>query len=163
MSMLLIFSITVGQAGEVSISSTQKNIDAEEASLSNFWSGNYLKKSELCTSPGDGSDCSDQFYDCLKIESGHLGYLVELYSTQADQNVCSFTFQMDAVNGELVYKTQFGRVLLRRNGEALEISSQGVDPTALGLGVCGVHADIDGLKFPLASKSNIISACRAGN
>lgn len=75
----------------------------------------------------------------------------------------SFTFQMDAVNGELVYKTQFGRVLLRRNGEALEISSQGVDPTALGLGVCGVHADIDGLKFPLASKSNIISACRAGN
>lgn len=67
MSMLLIFSITVGQTGEVSIGPTQKNIDAEEASLSYFWSGNYLKKSELCTSPSDGSACSDQFYDCLKV------------------------------------------------------------------------------------------------
>ncbi|MCK1792055.1 hypothetical protein [Pseudomonas violetae] len=162
MSMLLISSFIVGQASGASKELTQKG-EGEEASQSFLWSGYYLKKSELCTSPGSGDDCSEQFHDCLKVEPGRQGYLVKLYSTQADQNVCSFTFQMDAADGVLVYKTQFGRVLLQRNGESLEISSEGIDPTALGLGVCGVHADIDGLKFPLVSKSNAISACPAHN
>lgn len=125
------------------------------------WSGFYWKKAEFCTSPGNGKDCSAQFHDCLKIELGRQGYLVELYSTQADHNVCSFTFRMDAVNEKLIYKTQFGPVLLQRSGDSLEISSEGVDPTALGLGVCGVHAEIDGLKFPLASKRDAISKCSA--
>ncbi|VVN45851.1 hypothetical protein [Pseudomonas fluorescens] len=117
-----------------------------------LWSGDYLKNSDLCTSPSSGGSCSNQFSDRLKIEPAHQGYLVELYSTQADQHVCSFSVSMNLVNGMLVYKTKFGDVFIRKKGRSLEISSGGIDPTALGLGVCGAHADIDGLAFPLTSR-----------
>lgn len=152
-------SLAVGQGGKVKNNLSLEDVEAENKS-SFEWPGYYLKKSELCTSPSNGKRCSEQFRDCLKIESGRQGYLVELQSTQADQHICSFSFQMEAVDGMLVYKTQFGRVLLQRKGESLEISSKGIDPTALGLGVCGAHADIDGLKFPLVSKSNVVLECR---
>ncbi|WP_150645583.1 hypothetical protein [Pseudomonas fluorescens] len=149
MSILLISSLAAGQAN----GSSQEVVGAKNTPIY-LWIGYYLKKSELCTSPSNGERCSEQFRDHLNIEAGRQGYQVKLYSTQAGQHVCSFSFQMDAADGMLVYKTQFGRVLIQRNGDSLEISSKGIDPTALGLGICGAHADIDGLKFPLASKCN---------
>lgn len=164
LSMLLISFFPSAEAGESSNDERQGNVDVERSLSSSFeWSGLYLKKSELCTSPVNGESCSEQFRDCLRIESGIQGYRVELHSTQADQHVCSFSLQMDAVDGVLGYQTQFGRILVKRNGDSLEISSKGIDPTALGLGVCGAHADIDGLKFSLARKSNTTSGCRSPN
>ncbi|WP_166359739.1 hypothetical protein [Pseudomonas akapageensis] len=146
-SMLLIFLLAEGHAADFSL---QEN---ESENISSFqWPGFYSKKSELCTLPNNGEDCSEQFRDHLKIESVRQGYLVELHSTQADQHVCSFLFEMDNVGQALIYKTHFGPVLIQRNGSFLEISSKGIDPTALGLGVCGAHAEIDGLRFPLSSK-----------
>ncbi|WP_166359590.1 hypothetical protein [Pseudomonas akapageensis] len=118
------------------------------------WPGQYAKKSELCTFPNNGESCLEQFRDFLKIESVRQGFLVELHSTQADQHVCSFLFRMDSVGEALIHKTQFGSVLIQRNGNFLEISSKGVDPTALGMGVCGARADIDGLRFPLSGNCN---------
>ncbi|MNO05353.1 hypothetical protein D3C81_2266980 [compost metagenome] len=66
---------------------------------------------------------------------------------------------MEAAGSELVYKSQVGQVLVKQSGDFLEVSSKGVDPTALGLGVCGAHADIDGLKFSIASKVNRSVQC----
>ena len=127
------------------------------------WAGHYLKQSELCTSPADGGNCSEQFDDCLKIEPGRQGNMVELHSTQANQHVCSCSLKMEPVEGTLVHRTQFGNIIIKRDGDSLEISSKGIDSTALGLGICGAHADIDGLKFSLASKSNEDFECRTPN
>lgn len=60
---------------------------------------------------------------------------------------------MNLTGGKLVYKTKFGPVSLQRDSESVKISSRGLDPTALGVGVCGIHAGIDGLTFPLSSQS----------
>jgi hypothetical protein len=126
--------------------------ESEPSDISLFlWEGDYSKKSSLCTSPGSGEPCPEGFSDLLKIESVQGLYLVTLLSIQADQHVCSFSFHMGAIDGGLVYKSNVGNVLLRKTGESLKIFSSGIDPTALGLGVCGAHADIDGLEFPLAS------------
>lgn len=145
--------LAAGQMGEDLKTTTQEVFFAEKISSDVSWAGYYLKKSELCTTPNDSVDCSEQFVDDLKIEKKHLGYLVKLHSTQANQSICSFVFYMIPKDGKLIHNTQFGPVFLQKNDDSLEISSKGVDPTALGLGVCGVHADIDGLKFPLRSKS----------
>lgn len=125
------------------------------------WSGCYRVKSNRCTSPVDGRDCSDQFSDYLKLESSGEGYIVGLYSTQANQNVCSFSFEMKTESSKkLVRDTMHGRISLLNNSRSLLISSEGVDSTALGLGICGVHADVDGLEFPLLSKLRSGAACR---
>jgi len=145
--------LAAGQMGEDLKATTQEVFFAEKISSDVSWAGYYLKKSELCTTPNDSVDCSEQFVDDLKIEKKHLGYLVKLHRTQANQSICSFVFYMIPKDGKLIHNTQFGPVFLQKNDDSLEISSKGVDPTALGLGVCGVHADIDGLKFPLRSKS----------
>lgn len=116
------------------------------------WLGYYSQQSERCTEPATNASCADQFRYQLKIKPWNQRYKVELLSTQADQHVCSFSFFMDVVDGELVHETELGRVLVRRNDVSLEITSKNIDPTALGLGVCGAHADIDGLTFPLASQ-----------
>lgn len=127
------------------------------------WSGRYLKKSELCTSPGNGSGCSERFNDCLEIKPEGSGYLVRLHSTQANQHVCFFSLQMDAVDGMLVHQTKFGSVFLMRTENFLEISSKGMDSTALGLGLCGAHADIDGLKFDISKRTNSVLKCMSPN
>lgn len=125
------------------------------------WAGLYLEKSELCTSVDGVDNCAEKFNDCLSVKPTTVGFLVELNSTQAYQNVCSFSLEMKASNRGLIYQSQFGEVIVERNGSYLEISSKGVDPTALGLGVCGAHADIDGLRFSLVNKSNDKSQCRS--
>jgi len=152
-SMLYVSLLTAGQVNEDSKVTTQEIFFAKEMASDFLWVGHYFKKSELCTSPSDGIDCSEQFVDDLRIGKKHLGYLVKLHSTQANQSVCSFDFYMIPKDGQLIHNTQFGPVFLQKNADSLEISSKGIDPTALGLGVCGTHADIDGLKFPLSSKS----------
>lgn len=157
---LSIFQIViVGLAGGVTEVLARTAAEGEEAPQILSWSGYYVKQSEWCTSPGSGQDCSGEFHDCLKVEAASQGYIVELYSTQANQHVCAFTFNMDADNNMLVYKAQLGSVFLKRNGDSLMISSKGINSTALGLGVCGAHADIDGLKFPLINKSNTAEVC----
>lgn len=156
---LVFFTSSLAASQEERVSKTFKSKEIENSPSSFSWPGYYLKKSELCTSPRSGGSCSEQFSDCLKIEPRHQGYLVELSSTQAGQHVCFFSLQMEVLDGALFYKTKYGSVLVVRNGESLEVLSKGIDPTALGLGFCGAHADIDELKFPLTSKSNIISAC----
>lgn len=75
-----------------------------------------------------------------------------LESTQANQHVCAFSFLMKEAGRQLIYETAHGRIGLIRTEAELIISSRNVDPTALGLGICGAHADIDGLVFPWSSK-----------
>jgi hypothetical protein len=118
------------------------------------WTGCYKQKSYLCTSPQDGSNCEDKFNDTLKITYTPPRYAVQLNSTQANQNICSFNFEMTESNGQLVHETEFGRILIFLKGNTIEISSKGIDPTALGLGVCGNHADINELTYSLANKSD---------
>ena len=132
---------------------------AEEQASVNDWVGLYVKKSELCTSSEGSASCTEEFNDCLSIRPAALGFQVALNSTQAYQHVCSFSWVMEAAGSELVYKSQVGQVLVKQSGDFLEVSSKGVDPTALGLGVCGAHADIDGLKFSIASKVNRSVQC----
>ncbi|NWE39869.1 hypothetical protein HX875_10355 [Pseudomonas yamanorum] len=117
-----------------------------------LWGGHYSRDSDLCTDPGSGASCSEKFRDVLDIQPNGQRYLVSLNSTQAAQHVCSFTFQMNYVSEALVYKTEFGDVVIRKNDSSLKIYSSGIDPTALGLAVCGAHADIDGLEFSLDSR-----------
>lgn len=116
------------------------------------WVGKYSKDSSFCTFPGTEESCSNSFKDTLKVSRKSSGYFVELYSTQADQHVCSFAFQMAVKGGALEYDSKFGVVLIENKYDLLRVSSGGVDPTALGLGVCGAHADIDGLEFPVSSR-----------
>lgn len=135
------------------------NAEASKPASVINWTGFYLEKSELCTSLDGSATCAENLNDCLNIKPIALGFLVELNSTQAYQHVCSFSLEMEATNTALIYQSQFGQVLVRRNGSFLEISSKGTDPTALGLGVCGAHADIDGLRFSIANKSSNDSQC----
>jgi len=48
---------------------------------------------------------------------------------------------------KLIYESELGVVSIERRDDILRISSGGIDSTALGLGFCGAHADIDGLGF----------------
>lgn len=129
--------------------------DVEGNGLSpDVWSGYYTKKSDLCTEPGNGASCSEKFRDVLNVKPSGQGYLVELNSTQANQHACYFSFQMEKAGDALVYKTRYGDVLLIQDSNALKVLSAGIDPTAFGLGVCGAHADINGLSFPLDNRVN---------
>lgn len=116
------------------------------------WEGCYISRSALCTTPDTGEDCSGEFKDTLRITQADKGYLIDLYSTQANYHVCAFSMHMDLVGGSLVGKTPSGDLRLEINNRALEIFSKGIDPTASGLGVCGAYADINGLQFPINSK-----------
>jgi hypothetical protein len=66
---------------------------------------------------------------------------------------------MSESDGKLIHETEFGQISLTLQGESIEISSKGVDPTALGLGICGIHADINELTYKIASKSTNESDC----
>lgn len=126
------------------------------------WVGCYKIRSTLYASPVDGKSCADVFADTLKVELASQGYRVSLYSIQTSQNVCSFSFDMNENNGSLVRMTEFGPVFLNSVSDHLALSSKGTDPIAIGLGVCGIHAEVDGLKFPLSSKQDIASICPCG-
>ncbi|WP_414492084.1 hypothetical protein [Stenotrophomonas maltophilia] len=114
------------------------------------WTGSYSQASDLCTEPGSGRSCRDGFRDSLSIVEESLGYRVELHSTQAMQHVCSFVLHMKPEGGKLIHQSDLGTVAIEKHAGALRISSGGIDPTAMGLGWCGTHADIDGLEFPSA-------------
>jgi len=116
------------------------------------WVGEYLQESSLCTDPKTGRNCRDDFRDSLVISKGSKGYRVELNSTQSMQHVCSFVLTMKLVAGALIYESELGVVSIAIRSDALRISSGGIDSTALGLGFCGVHADIDGLEFSFFSR-----------
>lgn len=124
-----------------------------------FWTGCYKQKSYLCTFPQDGSNCEDKFSDILKITYKGPTYIVQLNSTQANQNICAFKLEMSESDGKLIHETELGQISLTLQGESIEISSKGVDPTALGLGICGIHADINELEYKIASKSTNESDC----
>ncbi|WP_094001668.1 hypothetical protein [Stenotrophomonas sp. CC120222-04] len=114
------------------------------------WTGSYSQASDLCTEPGSGRSCRDGFRDSLSIVEESLGYRVELHSTQAMQHVCSFVLHMKPEGGKLIHQSEPGTVAIEQHAGVLRISSGGIDPTAMGLGLCGTHADIDGLEFPSA-------------
>ncbi len=67
--------------------------------------------------------------------------------SQAMQHVCSFVLHMKPEGGELIHQSELGTVAIEKHAGALRVSSGGIDPTATGLGLCGTHADIDGLEF----------------
>ncbi len=153
----------------VSIFANDRGGDKHEVSTrvtqviySEGWVGCYKIRSTLYTSPVDGKSCTDVFADTLKVELVSQGYRVSLYSIQASQNVCSFSFDMNENNGSLVRMTEFGPVFLNSVSDHLALSSKGTDPIAIGLGVCGIDAEVDGLKFPLSSKQDIASICPDG-
>ncbi|WP_414157457.1 hypothetical protein [Pseudomonas sp. BNK-15] len=111
------------------------------------WVGEYSQESSLCTDPGAGRNCRDDFRDVLVIAKGSKGYRVELSSTQSMQHICSFVLTMVPDGKRLIYESELGVVSIDRRGDVLRISSGGIDSTAFGLGFCGAHADIDGLEF----------------
>ena len=111
------------------------------------WAGSYSQASDLCTEPGSGRSCRDGFRDSLSIVEESLGYRVELHSTQAMQHVCSFVLHMKPEAGKLIHQSELGTVAIEKHAGALRVSSGGIDPTVTGLGMCGAHADIDGLEF----------------
>ena len=159
---LLVFFSSCAEAGEFSDEEVSGVIaETNKPSSVIDWAGLYLEKSELCTSLDGSASCAEKFKDCLSIKPTALGFLVELNSTQAYQHVCSFSLEMEATNTALIYQSQFGPVFVKRDGNFLEISSKGIDPTALGLSVCGTHADIDGLRFSIANKASSNSQCRS--
>lgn len=128
------------------------------------WPGSYSMPSGLCIGPFSlemETTCSKEFRDQLTIQTDGDGYLVDLHSTQAYQHVCAFSFRMTEANGELFHATRFGPIRVRRVGGMLRVSSDGIDPSALGLGVCGVHADIDGLEFPEAKRVDLAPISQA--
>lgn len=133
------------------INTPKKPVKPSDKKIS--WTGCYKQKSYLCTSPQDGSNCDNKFSDTLKITRKDSTYIAQLYSTQANQNTCAFKFEMYEHDGSLIHETEFGKVSITLKREQIEISSKGVDPTAIGLGICGVHADINELKFNTSSKS----------
>lgn len=152
-----ISTITTFSLAAVQMSADLKEVsqrfhETDQAASAFLWEGYYFKESTLCTSPNDGRDCSADFQDRLKIEKNPEGYLVALHSTQANQNICSFSFTMELIDGGLVHNTKLGPILLQADSNLLKLSSKGIDPTALGIGVCGIHANIDKLTFPLSSK-----------
>ncbi|WP_312708944.1 hypothetical protein [Stenotrophomonas sp.] len=116
------------------------------------WAGEYSQASTLCTEPDSGRSCANAFSDHLSIIEDSTGYKVELHSTQAMQHVCSFVLRMKPEAGKLIHDSASGRVAIERRAGVLRVSSGGVDPTAAGLGVCGAHADIDGLTFSSSGK-----------
>jgi len=111
------------------------------------WPGEYSQASDLCTEPGSGCSCRDGFRDSLSIVEESLGYRVELHSTQAMQHVCAFVLHMKPEGGKLIHHSELGTVVIEQHAGALRVSSGRIDPTATGLGLCGTHADIDGLEF----------------
>ncbi|MBV7478048.1 hypothetical protein [Pseudomonas sp. PDM31] len=156
----LAFFYSFAEATDFSSLTTSSAIAGVEKQTSvNDWTGLYLEKSELCTYLDGSAECSAKFNDCLSIKPVALGFQVELTSTQAYQHVCAFSLVMVATGSGLVYKSEVGQVLLKQSGGFLEIFSEGVDPTALGLGVCGGHADIDGLRFSIANKVSSSLQC----
>lgn len=161
-SLAIFFSFA--EAGDFSSQKISGTIaGAKKQTSANDWIGLYLEKSELCTSLDGSANCTEKFHDCLSIRPTALGFQVELNSTQAYQHVCSFSWVMEATDSELVYKSQAGQVLVKQRGNFLEVVSEGIDPTALGLGVCGAHADIDGLRFSIASKVSSSLQCGSPN
>ncbi len=122
------------------------------------WAGSYSQASDLCTEPGSGRSCRDGFRDSLSIVEESLGYTVELHSTQAMQHVCSFVLHMKHEGGKLIHQSEPGTVAIEKHAGVLRVSSGGIDPTATGLGMCGAHADIDGLEF-----SSVGNRTRSGN
>ena len=110
------------------------------------WAGSYSQASDLCTEPGSGRSCRDGFRDSLSIVEESLGYTVELHSTQAMQHVCSFVLHMKPEGGKLIHQSEPGTVAIEKHAGVLRVSSGGIDPTARA-GMCGAHADIDGLEF----------------
>ncbi|MFI7856315.1 hypothetical protein ACIF8Z_04870 [Pseudomonas promysalinigenes] len=116
------------------------------------WVGEYSQESSLCTDPGGGRDCRDEFRDTLVIVKESKGYRVELNSTQSMQHICSFVLTMEPDAERLIYKSELGVVSIERRDNVLKVSSGGIDSTTLGLGFCGAHADIDGLEFSFLSR-----------
>jgi hypothetical protein len=164
-ALLVVVSIAACRSSQSSTSSDNKDTQPSiERGPSLAWVGEYRTKSGLCTTPDDGASCAHEFEDCLSIKRSVDGYYVELHSTQASQNTCSFRVEMKAAkDGRLVLDTSVGSLSLLRKGDAIEVSSPGVDPTALGLGFCGAHADIDGLVFPLSAKKDVETPCFSGD
>src|ERR1044072_7820229 len=119
----------------IGVSTLQKAYGASDADLTDLWSGEYFEASTLCTEPGSGRSCSEKYRDSLKIKKSPVGYFVSLYSIQAGQHVCSFDLNMEVGAGWLIYKSGHGSFFIERHMGVLRISSNNVDPTALGLGV----------------------------
>lgn len=125
----------------VSIFANDRGGDKHEVSTrvtqvihSEGWVGCYKIRSTLYTSPVDGKSWADVFADTLKVELVSQGYRVGLYSIQASQSVCSFSFDMNENNGSLVRMTEFGPVFIKSVRDHLALSSRGMDPTAIGFG-----------------------------
>lgn len=151
--------VAASAQGPGAVDVPEKNGRSAYAGAFATWLGKYDVKSSLCSVPETGESCADDFDDCLSIRRGLDGYHVELRSTQAEQHVCAFDLTMKGSNERLTFESEFGPVAIVQEDEALQISSAGIDPTALGLGFCGAHADIDRLRFPLSAKREIRGGC----
>lgn len=127
------------------------------------WEGYFEIKSPRCSDPSNLGSCSSLYKDCLRIDRINDKYHVELYSVQAVQHICAFSFDMDVVGRMLVKRLdQSDRIEIHRSGGKLIITTNGFDPTALGAGLCGAHGDVNGLSFPISKKKRYSRTCFEG-
>jgi hypothetical protein len=115
--------------------------------------GYYETPSVSCTNTRGG--CPATFRDCLKVKRDSKGArakaIVELYSVQAYESICSFRLTMKFENGNL--RHDFGNnssIEIARRGQKVYVISSNVDPHALG--ICGAHGDLDDVSFPVRGR-----------
>jgi len=121
------------------------------------WVGLYSLPSPRCTNVQSTDNCPKDFVDCLRIRHDTDVYLVELYSVQAQQNLCSFNLTMIPIGNSLTYGDSDGRKLkLSRSNDKLVLTTNGFAPSP---GFCGAHGALDGIEFPESSKQKGDRVC----
>ena len=119
--------------------------------------GFYSLPSPRCTSAQSTDNCQNDFVDCLRIRRDTDVYLVDLYSVQAQQNLCSFNLTMIPSGNSLTYADSDGRKLeLSRGNRKLILTTNGFSPSP---GFCGAHGALDGIEFPESSKQQVDRVC----
>gem|GEM_PF-4838826 len=120
-----------------------------------FPTGVFMQKSPLCTDPtNEDGVCKSDFKDCLSITKSGTHYRVNLHSVQAQQSICSFSYDMSPLGpSTLQYASRKGGSFkINHSGKKITIDARNFNASYSGAGICGAYADIDELSFPDESK-----------
>lgn len=142
--------------------------NASLAAEINSLAGRYSISSQYCTQYKGGkiSACSRSQRDCMLIKPDSKSTLhLEIYSLQADGHSCGVNGRAQIEEGRIIYRDTDAQ-----NREwVFEIVDSGkfwiiknTSTPGHQSPFCGVHASLDGLKFPKASKRSLTHACFAG-
>ena len=145
MAMMLAFPSCRAYAGQ----------EASRLSIDNSMVGVFMQKSPLCTDPAaEDGVCAEKFQDCLSVKKSGNAYRVNLYSVQARQSICSFSYLMKPVHASALAYTspKHGAITVTFSHGKILVNSNGFDASAAGNAICGAYADIDGIEFSKDSK-----------